>query len=202
MPACARRGRPGRLRSPILSAALLFLLAAAPAAAVEWRPAETGDGGRLVLPGGGVLHATARPVHGLRTVELPDSGLVLALWEEEGELGERTPHYAVLDGDGRLRGRVRATAYTVELADRRFDPLVEGEPFVEPALAARPGDRLHLVQLVATALPELQAEIAAAGGVIHRYLTRHALLVELDPAARARVAALPFVRWIGPYHPA
>ena len=30
----------------------------------------------------------------------------------------------------------------------------------------------------------------------------HADLVEVNPAAATRIAALPFVRWVGPYHPA
>ena len=199
----ARRARHAAARRNRLAAALaavLLVVAAVPAGAVDWRPAEAGDGGALILPGGGVLHVTGRPVHGLRTVEPAGSGLELVLWEEEGELGERTPHYAILE-DGALRGRVRATGYEVELVEHRFDPLTDGEPPLEPALSARPGDRLHLVQLVVPALPELQERIAAAGGTIHRYLTQHAMLVELDPAARAEVAALPFVRWIGSYHP-
>jgi hypothetical protein len=184
-----------RLALAACAAALAFFLVAPPAGAVEWQPAEGGFGGRLVLPGGGVLHATDRPVYGLRTIELSEPGLALVLWEEESDLGERTPHYAVLADDGsRLRGRVRQTAYTVELVDHRFDPLTEGAPPLEPALSARPGDRLFLVQLFAAALPELQDEIAAAGGTIHRHLTRHTMIVELDAAARAAVAALPFVR--------
>jgi hypothetical protein len=186
-------------------AVLLVLAAAAPsstawAVAVDWI-AGPGAGGKLVLAGGETLHATGRTVHDLRTIEPLGTGLELVLWDEEDVLGGRTPHYAVLDG-GVLRGRVRATRYDIELADRRFDPLTDGEPLLEPALSARPDGRLFLVQLVATPLPELQERIRAAGGAIHRYLTRHAMVVELDAAARAGVAALPFVRWIGPYHPA
>ena len=188
------------VRRAAAAAALLVLLAAASAGAVDWRPAETGDGGALVLPGGGVFHVTERPVYDLRTVEATVDGLELALWEEETAGGERRPHYAVIDG-GRLRGRVRETGYRIELVDRSFDPLTEDQPLAEPALASRPGDRLALVQLWSTALPELQERIAEAGGVIHRHLTRHALVVELDQGARAEVAALPFVRWIGAYHP-
>jgi subtilisin family serine protease len=197
---CTRRSAAGRRRLPIALAALLILIAAASAGAVDWRPAESGDGGALVLPGGGVLHVTGRPVHGLRTIEATVDGLELALWEEEAAGGERRPHYAVIE-DGRLRGRVRETGYRIELVDRSFDPLIETQPLSESALASRPGDRLALVQLWATALPALQERIAEAGGVVHRHLTRHALIVELDPGARAEVAALPFVRWIGPFHP-
>lgn len=187
-------------RSRVVAVAVLLLLAAAvPVAAVDWI-AGPGAGGRLVLAGGETLHVTDRAVRDLREVEVVGSGLELVLWEEEGELGERTPYYAILE-DGALRGRVRATGYDVELVAHRFDPLTDGEPLIEPALSAGPGERLHLVQLVVPALPELQERITAAGGTIHRYLTRHAMIVELDPAARAEVAALPFVRWIGPYHP-
>jgi hypothetical protein len=146
--------------------------------------------------------AAAGPALDLRTVSVPEAGLTLTLWDEQAADGSLTSHYAVTNADGALRGRPRATGYAVELADFHFDPLVDGEPPLADGLVARPGNRLFLVQLVATPLPELQRLIVEAGGTIHRHYTQHTLLVEMDPLARSVVESLAFVRWVGPYHPA
>jgi len=44
--------------------------------------------------------------------------------------------------------------------------------------------------------------IEALGGKIIRYVPDQAWIVLMDPAVETKVAALPYVRWIGPYHSA
>lgn len=136
-----------------------------------------------------------------RSISVADQGLEILLWTEPGPQGATRSFYA-FERDGRPLGRVRETTNQIRLADYRWDPLADAAPAVPESLRARPSNRLYLVQLVATALPELQQLVRQAGGTIHRYYTDHTLLVEMDGAARAAVERLPFVRWIGPYEPA
>jgi Subtilase family len=199
--------RPLHLLPP---AALLLLAAVTPLAAA---PPATGGGGfelaasrhgedRLLAPDGEVIRATAAAMVDARRIPVPEAGVELYLWDEVDARGGRRSFYAVAAAGGGPRGRVREARNSVELVDTRFDPLLEGAPAPPPGLAADAGNRLFLVQLVVTPLPELQRLVAEQGGRIHRYLTEHTLLVEMDAAARERVAALPFVRWVGAYQPA
>lgn len=156
---------------------------------------------RVVAGDGTILHESTSLIRDLRTVVLPEASLELYLWSEESA-GVTSSLWAVhRPGEG-LLGRVRTADYRVELTDYSFDPLLEGTPSVPTSLTAGPSNRLHLVQLVVTPLPELQKAILDLGGTIHRYYTQYTLLVEMDAGTRAEVAALPFVRWVGPYHPA
>lgn len=51
-------------------------------------------------------------------------------------------------------------------------------------------------------LQEFRTTIEACGAKIYKFIANHAYLVKMAPDAREAVAALPFVRWVGPYHPA
>ncbi|MCZ6507157.1 MAG: peptidase S8, partial [Acidobacteria bacterium] len=138
---------------------------------------------------------------GLRTIAVPESSIEIRIWEERNVDGTTQSFYALTRlGEGAL-GRTRQTSNEVQLASVRFDPLIGGPPQVAASLEARPDNRLFLVQLFATALPEFQAGIAARGGIIHRYYTEHTLLVEMGPAELSEIETLPFVRWVGDYHP-
>jgi hypothetical protein len=192
-------------RAIIALGALLFCLAPAGAFAASgaafWQPNVDAPGSSLVTARGDVIHRTVHPVYAARAVEPLGTDLELLLWDEELTAGQRTPHYAILE-NGQLRGRVRSTSYTIGLGGERFDPLTDGAPVPPAALQARADNRLFLVQLVTTPLPALQEAIRAQGATIHRHLVHHTLIVEMSPAARAEVEALPFVRWVGRYHPA
>ena len=168
----------------LLTLALFALLAAMPAGAA------------------GLFPADGTSLRGQQILAVPEADLEIFLWEEILDDGSATPFAAIAGAEGEPRGRTRVRRFAVELEGLRFDPLTDGEPAVAPALAAGTGNRLHLVQLVVTALPELQELIRETGGKIHRYYTNHTLLVEMDPAVRDQVEALSFVRWVGPYHPA
>ncbi len=175
------------------------------AVVLGWLGADVAKGvevGRaeVLAPSGAVLRTTANVVDDLRTIEIDAGRLQLHLWDEIDATGTRRAVTAVTQ-DGRLRGRARAAHYRVELEGARFDPLVDGEPLLASSMRAGQDNRLFLVQTVVTPLPELQNDIRAAGAVIHRYLTQYAMLVEMSPATRASVAVMPYVRWVGPYHP-
>lgn len=155
---------------------------------------------RLITSGGEVFYSTGNPVTNLRTVPVPGSSIELYLWEETLP-GERTQAFYAISKDGiNLKGRVRATTYEVRFRDHSFDPLVD-EIETEPLLAARDHNTLYLVQFKATPLEEFLAPITRMGGKLHRFLTDHTFVVEMSAETREQVAGLPFVRWIGPYHP-
>ncbi len=76
-----------------------------------------------------------------------------------------------------------------------FDPL-QGWPAFAPPLRAT-GQRLCAVQFRTAILPEYRQEILRQGGEIVGYWPGSAYLVRADAAARQRLAAAPFVRWLG-----
>ena len=131
---------------------------------------------------------------------VPDSMTQIYLWDEELSNEHLQAFYAVSRNGLDLSGRVRATTYSIRLRDHTFDPLTAAQS-VYPVLEARNSNRLFLVQFVATPLPEFRSAVTGLGGDVHRFLTDHTFLVEMSEDTHAQVAELPFVRWIGPYHP-
>ncbi len=187
----------------VLGLAMTAGLVLAASAAAQGQAALVPDRGanRLELPNGAEFHRTANPVHGLSTVDVRGGALQVYLWEEELPSGARQSYYAVGRDGSAVAGRVRATSYVVRLRHEQFDPLVDGPPSVPPGLAAGAANRLHLVQFVSAPLPEFREDLTGLGGNVLRFLADHTFIVEMGPQVRAEVARLPYVRWIGPYHP-
>ncbi len=138
-------------------------------------------------------------VANVRTIEVPGTSAVLATWDAlRGSA--LVPHYGIsLDGQSLVR--VAEPTYELGLRYEQFDPL-ERVPAVSAELAARPGNQLFLVQFVTQPLPIFDRQIAERGGIVRHYVAQYAHLVEATPEAIAEIAALPYVRWVGPYHPA
>ncbi|QSQ21114.1 S8 family serine peptidase [Pyxidicoccus parkwayensis] len=183
-----------------------------PARAAALPPAELVTGSRdalsgsardysLVTPAGLVFHRTARPVSALRSIQVPGTAIQLHTWQELQEDGTRQSYTAYTRGGTETLGRVRDTRYLVRLDSAQFDPLQGTQPLASSQLAADSDNTLHLVQFLGTPLPEFREAIERDGGKVLRFLTDHTFLVELDADARKRVAELPYVRWVGPYHP-
>ncbi|MBI5849633.1 MAG: hypothetical protein HZB39_01120 [Planctomycetes bacterium] len=95
-----------------------------------------------------------------------------------------------------------APAGTIELRYARFDPRAGGEPAVEPRLAAAKDNRLFIVQFVTDVLPEYCAALDALGVRRFHVAPNEGYVVRMDRSVLARVQALPFVRWVGEFHPA
>ncbi|AGC47852.1 S8 family peptidase [Myxococcus stipitatus DSM 14675] len=155
----------------------------------------------LVTGAGRVFHRTDNRVHSLKTLAVPSTALQLHVWEEEDAAGQRQDFFAYSRGGTELVGRAQATTYQVRLGHVQFDPLRDTAPLVAGLLSADPGNTLSLVQLQATPLPELRESLEREGGKVLRFLTDHTFLVEMNADTKKRVAELPFVRWVGPYHP-
>ncbi|OJH33555.1 S8 family serine peptidase [Cystobacter ferrugineus] len=163
---------------------------------------STAQGRHALVTGAGLtFHRTDRPVRSLNTHDVPGSSIQLYTWEEEQPDGRFQSHYAY-SREGLLPlGRVRSTTYKIRLQDAEFDPLRDPNPRETSLLAADAGNRLLLVQFLAAPLPEFRESIEAMGGKVLRFLTDHTFLVEMDGDVRVRVEQLPYVRWIGDYHP-
>ncbi len=135
-----------------------------------------------------------------RLIEVPNTPVVLALWDEADARGAAVPYYGVsLDGQDFVR--TAPAIYEIGLRYAHFDPLA-GEPTIAPELKADARGRLFIVQFVTQPLEVFRAAIEAAGGTIREFVGPQAYLVEMDQAARLQIAQLPYVRWVGPFHPA
>jgi subtilisin family serine protease len=73
---------------------------------------------------------------------------------------------------------------------------------VNPALIAGSDTHLFIVQFITQPLEEFKEAITSLGGIVHHYIAQYAYLVEMSETARGQVESLPYVRWVGPYHPA
>ncbi|QDE85508.1 S8 family serine peptidase [Myxococcus xanthus] len=155
----------------------------------------------LATGAGHVFHRTAQPIHALKTLDVPRASVQLHTWQEETADGRRQDFFAYSQGGVALLGRVQPTEYLVRLEHARFDPLKGAQPLVAGLLTADASNTLHLVQFQATPLPEYRDAIKAAGGKVLRFLTDHTFLVEMNASTHKRVAGLPYVRWVGAYHP-
>ncbi|QDE92531.1 peptidase S8 [Myxococcus xanthus] len=155
----------------------------------------------LATGAGHVFHRTTQPIHALKTLDVPRASVQLHTWQEETADGRRQDFFAYSQGGVALLGRVQPTEYLVRLEHARFDPLKGAQPLVAGVLTADASNTLHLVQFHATPLPEYRDAIMAAGGKVLRFLTDHTFLVEMNSSTHKRIAGLPYVRWVGAYHP-
>ncbi len=135
---------------------------------------------------------------------LSGGGPSIRVWHEPDEGGRLVPVYSI-SSQGRPWSRPRRTSYEILLRYDAFDPAVR-QPPVPAALAAPAArdaeERIEIVQFITQPLPEYRDAITGLGGRVLQYLAQHAHLVRMTPAVSAQVRELPFVRWVGPYHPA
>jgi hypothetical protein len=91
----------------------------------------------------------------------------------------------------------------IRLQRATFDPSA-GEPALAQALRStqKAGPNTYLLQFNGPVQEEWKAAAAQAGARLYGYVPEHAFIVRMDSAALATVRALPFVRWVGLYHPA
>ena len=132
-----------------------------------------------------------------QTFRLQDSGMTVEV------LGDGS--YDVRHGgvEQRLQQRLQ-----IRLQHGSFDPLdASARPQIAPELMASEGHgtdepESYLVQFHTQAFADFQNEITRLGGRIFTPIPDQTLIVNMTPRARQRVEKLPFVRWIGLYHPA
>jgi len=136
-----------------------------------------------------------------KIIAVPDSTILLKLWNEEMDHGEILPFYSIsLDG-GKTITRIVQPTYELGLRYAQFDP-IEWLPEVDSTLFASADTHLYIVQFYIQPLEEFKEAILNLGGTVHHYIAQYAYLVEMSDLVRQQVETLPYVRWIGPYHPA
>jgi serine protease AprX len=136
-----------------------------------------------------------------RWIIIPDSSVVVRLWDEPLGTSEIVPFYSIsLDG-GKTVVRTVQPSYEIGLRYARFDPL-SGEPSIIPLLMSNDDTHLFIVQFFTQPLEEYQQAITSRGGIVRHYIAQYAYLVEMSDSVRTEIEALPFVRWIGIYQPA
>ncbi|MCZ6698659.1 MAG: S8 family serine peptidase, partial [Planctomycetota bacterium] len=82
-----------------------------------------------------------------------------------------------------------------------FDPAVAA-PNVAAALSAEPASNLYIVQFVTQPLEAYRQALRDRGATVLTFIANNAHVVRMSPEVRAVVRTLPFVRWVGPMHPA
>src|ERR1051326_2787353 len=153
--------------------------------------------GATVAYAGRVVRSTAAAVSHQRTIVPERYSTVILLWDET--TGPSIEHYYALSLDaGRTFPLVLPTTYQVRLKYAEFDPFT-GEPPVDEELRADESCRDYLVPFVIPPIDDFRRDLTGAGATVERFLTDNVHVVQMDPAAAARVAALPHVRWVGPY---
>lgn len=136
-----------------------------------------------------------------KIIVVPDSTIILTLWEEQMDNGEILPFYSIsLDG-GKTVVRTVQPSYELGLRYEHFDP-INNVPDVEPLLSAGTDTNLYIVQFFTQPLEEFKNDITDLGGNVHQYIAQFAYLVEMSESVKKGVESLPYVRWIGAYHPA
>lgn len=141
------------------------------------------------------------PTPSYRVLEVEGSKVKVILWEQKGADGRLIPFYAIsLDGKEYLPPK--ATSYEILLKYAEFDPLY-GEPSIPPGLAAEPSSAgVYIVQFVTQPLEEYRQHLQHLGCTLYHFLANHSYLVAMDEETKRQVQSLPFVRWVGAYHPA
>ncbi|MCZ6683006.1 MAG: hypothetical protein O7B26_07470, partial [Planctomycetota bacterium] len=185
----------------VLVTGLLIAIGPRETVAVDLRVEQDESRVQLHLGDGEAFHTTARQVNNARVVEVPNSTVTIALWNEVLPSGANSAYYAI-SLDGRNVARVQNTSYKLKLRAGVFDPAASAEPAMNMSLRAGDANNLYLVQFITQPLGEYLASIEALGGTVRKYVPDHTHIVEMNAETRDQVAALPFVRWVGSYHPA
>jgi hypothetical protein len=148
---------------------------------------------------GAIFHHPAGQVLNQRTLTFAGSPRVMVVWQERTQGG--LVSYWGLSLDGQRIDQVQTTENIVRLRYGQFDPLKE-TPVIPNEVRAGKDNDLFLVQFVGTPIDEMRGEISALGGTVERFLTDNTHVVRMNARTRARISSLPYIRWVGDYHPA
>ncbi len=138
----------------------------------------------------------AAPPPGRKPIRVPGSATQVLLLEKKGLSFYRVS----LDG-GATWSETVPSQVLIRLEYATFDPL-QGTPAVPGYLLAPRTCRLFLVQFHTQPLEAYERVLEGLGARVKGYIPDQALLVRMDPSLQGKVKALPFVRWVGPFHPA
>lgn len=139
-----------------------------------------------------------------RTVRVPGSDVIVATWTQLTEAGPRP--FVSISTDGAAFTDPRPTDAHVRLRVVMFDPAV-GVPAMPqhlsmPAVRLGPGESSpYIVQFIGPAAEFMLQPLVELGAIPRAYVPDAAQIMEMTPEIALQVAAMPHVRWVGPFHP-
>ncbi len=90
----------------------------------------------------------------------------------------------------------------ISMVGLRFDPLKDGEPVIPAALKAEEkGTCLYIVQFTGPIRQEWKQALKNKGVEVYGYIPYYAVFARMDASKKKEVSSLPFVRWVGLFHP-
>jgi hypothetical protein len=91
---------------------------------------------------------------------------------------------------------------TISFINHKFDPLLS-TPKLRSSLQTTEieGENYYILQFTGPIYTSWKEQISKAGGVFHSYVPHLAYIVQMTPEERIEMEKLPFVRWIGLFHP-
>ncbi len=158
---------------------------------------------RVMLTDGRVIHETSAAVRDVSITRV-NTGEAVVRWYEADESGTWIPWYSLTRDAASTAPSFESPRHTSDrllLKYAQFDPL-QAEGSVGAALQAPGTSGLLIVQFICPPTDAFRAGLAAAGASPLAYLVNNAFVVKADLVAAKKLAALPFVRWVGPYHTA
>lgn len=156
----------------------------------------------MLLPGLLLLATLPQnPAAASGDVHTLDTGKVVVQTWTAPDAGLARTWFRISHDGGASFSRDRVLETTIELRYAAFDPLTDPLPQVPAELSAPEENRLWIVQYAAPGAEPWRERIRALGATDHRFLAWNANIWEMDAERAAAVAALPFVRWVGPLHP-
>ncbi len=90
----------------------------------------------------------------------------------------------------------------ISMVGVRFDPLKDGEPAIPAALKAEEkGTCLYIVQFKGPIRQEWKEALKDKGVEVYGYIPYYAVFARMDADKKKEILSLPFVRWVGLFHP-
>ena len=162
---------------------------------------------RLVVSGETVATRSADIIRP-RVLQFEGSKLKTTTWAERRD-GKEVTMFAFRRPSGTWT-QAKEADYRLKFRSGSFEPLSkEAPPFderlmlpaIEPADADEK-DNTYCVQFITQSLPEYQQAVNRLGCRVLDYVPNYCHVVSMKPNVAEQVRELPFVRWVGPYHPA
>jgi uncharacterized membrane protein len=97
-------------------------------------------------------------------------------------------------------GAIGSDSAHIHMKVQTFDPL-EDDVELPRELLTMSFDGLYLIQFTGVTMPQWEELVEAMGCQLLFYVPDNGFIARMTKEARNSVVDLPFVRWVGPYHP-
>jgi len=90
----------------------------------------------------------------------------------------------------------------ISLTTAKFDPIRDGEPQIPLELKEKEEDTtIYILQFIGPIKNYWKITLKEKGVKIYGYIPHYAFLVKMESSKKEEILSLPFIRWIGVYHP-